>query len=94
VAVGKGDGMSGGGGGGGGLPIASARPRSDRDIGGATGSTANLVSCAPAPTSLYSAATGAHQPEKRLDAPDQGAREGLDRVVGVGPGDQPNTQLQ
>jgi hypothetical protein len=48
--------------GGDGLPVTSARLRSDRDIGGATGSTANLVSCAPAPTSLYSAATGAHQP--------------------------------
>jgi hypothetical protein len=77
-----GDGVSGGGGG---LPVASARPRSDRDIGGATGSMANLVSCAPAPTSLYSAAVGAHQLEKWLDAPDQGAREGLNWVVGLDP---------
>jgi hypothetical protein len=43
VAIGKGNGMSGGGGG---LPVASARSRSDRDIGGAIGSTVNLVLCA------------------------------------------------
>jgi hypothetical protein len=54
-----GDGVSGGGDG---LPVTSASLRSDWDIGGATGNTANLVSCAPDPTSLYSAAIGAHQP--------------------------------
>jgi hypothetical protein len=44
------------------LPVTSANRRSDRGVGGAIGSTSNLVLCAPAPTSLYSAATGAHQP--------------------------------
>ena len=50
----------------------------------------------PAPTSLYSAATGAHQPEMRLGAPDQGADEvkGSCSIRWVRPrGDHPNTFL-
>jgi hypothetical protein len=58
------------------LPMTSASPRSAWDIGGAFGNTINLVLCAPAPTSLYSAATGSHQPYFGWTSPIR-AREGF-----------------
>jgi hypothetical protein len=59
------------------FPSAYANPRSVGDVGEGRLRTINLVRRPGRPPHpLYSAATGAHQPEKRSDAPDQGAREG------------------
>jgi hypothetical protein len=87
LAMAMGDGVSGGGGG---LPVTSASPRSDWDIGGATGNPVNLVLCAPNPTSLYSTAIGAHQPYFSWTPPIR-ARKGFpsSRWARSG-GDQPN----
>jgi hypothetical protein len=45
----------------------------------------NLILCALAPTSVYIALPQGPTNHIRLDAPDQGANQGLDRVVGLGP---------
>jgi hypothetical protein len=45
----------------------------------------NLVLRAPAPTSVYIALPQGPTNHIRLDALDQGANQGLDRVVGLGP---------
>jgi hypothetical protein len=44
----------------------------------------NLVLRAPAPTSVNIALPQGPTNHIRLDAPDQGARGGVDRVVGLG----------
>jgi hypothetical protein len=60
-------------------PISLARPRQSLARGGSGGGQA------PAPTSVNIALPHGPTNHIQLDAPDQGARGGVDRVVGLGP---------
>jgi hypothetical protein len=67
------------------LPVTSANPRSVGVVGGSKSNAVNLVLRAPAPTSVNIALPQGPTNHIRVDAPDQGAREGVDRVVGLDP---------
>jgi hypothetical protein len=65
------------------LPIAHANPRSVGDVGGGRLRTINLVRHAGRPPTLYIAQRRGPTVHERTDAPDQGAREGVVRAVGL-----------
>jgi hypothetical protein len=65
------------------LPVAHANPRSVGDVGGGRLRTINLVRRAGRPPTLYIAQRRGPTVHRRTDAPDQGAREGVVRPVGL-----------
>jgi hypothetical protein len=67
------------------LPIAHANPRSVGDVGGGRLRMINLVRRAGRPPTLYIAQRQGPIVHERTDAPDQGAREGVGRAVGLVP---------
>jgi hypothetical protein len=68
------------------LPVTTAwNPRSGGSIGEENGARQTSYHVPPAPTSLYTQVTGAHQPDE-VGRPRSGrVREKTDRVVGLGP---------
>jgi hypothetical protein len=67
------------------LPVAHANPRSVGDVGGGRLRTINLVRRAGRPPTLYIAQRQGPTVHKQTDAPDQSAREGVGRAVGLVP---------
>jgi hypothetical protein len=67
------------------LPVAHANPRSVGDVGGGRLRTINLVRHAGRPPTLYIAQRQGPTVHERTDAPDQGARQGVGRAVGLVP---------
>jgi hypothetical protein len=67
------------------FPSAYANPRAVGDVGEGRLRTINLVRRAGRPPTLYIARRQGPTVHERTDAPDQGARQGVDRVVGLGP---------
>jgi hypothetical protein len=67
------------------LPVAHANPRSVGDVGRGRLRTINLVRRAGRPPTLYIAQRQGPTVYKRMDAPDQGTRQGVGRVVGLAP---------
>jgi hypothetical protein len=67
------------------LPVAHANPRSIGDVGGGGLRTINLVRRAGRSPILYIAQRQGPTVHERTDAPDQGARQGVGRAVGLVP---------
>jgi hypothetical protein len=67
------------------LPIAHANPRSVGDVGGGRLRMINLVRRAGRAPTLYIVQRQGPTIHERTDAPDQGARQGVGRAVGLVP---------
>jgi hypothetical protein len=67
------------------LPVAHANPRSVGDVGGGRLRMINLVRRAGRPPTLYIAQQKGPTIHEQTDAPDQGARQGVRRAVGLVP---------